>query len=117
MFDSAEFSSIVGIFDDQASARSAVAALELAGFPAGNIGIEEGDAESSGLAGALTTMGVPPEQARAYASARRAGSTLVTVSTADRPEEARGILQRFGGAIDGASMHASDVHEAAISDH
>jgi hypothetical protein len=108
----AELSTVVAVFEDVDSARHAVKALEKAGFPPANIGIEDGNVESPGLAGALVNMGVPAEQANAYASARLARYPLVTASTPDRQDEAMGILRQFSGAVEGPWMATSEMPEA-----
>ena len=56
-----------------------------------------GGAALAGLSGALIGWGVPEEHARYYETQLRAGRVIVTVHAADRCDEARTILERFGG--------------------
>jgi stress response protein YsnF len=92
MRTTADRRTVVGVFEDLASAQRAVAALAQARFPPSEIGLEEGGQEAAGLVGALITMGVPANESRAYDQARRGGRALVTVRSAGRQEQAREIL-------------------------
>jgi len=56
-------------------------------------------AVAGGLIGALTSMGVPEDEARFYQDELRVGRTLVTVKAGDRYDEALAIL-RHNGAYD-----------------
>lgn len=62
-----------------------------------------GGAVAGGLIGGLVDMGVPEDEARFADEQFRAGRTIVTVRAADRRDEAKAILARFG---------AYDVHSA-----
>lgn len=53
-------------------------------------------AAAGGLIGALTSMGVPEEEARYYQGEFEAGRTIVTVQAGDRQQEAIAILRRNG---------------------
>jgi len=89
-----QYRTVVAVFQDVASAETAVGALRQARFLDDEIGLEEGGEESRGLLGALTGMGVPETEAGAYEDTRRAGRALVTVRTFERRAEAQGILRR-----------------------
>ncbi len=50
-----------------------------------------------GVAGALSKMGVPDEEARYYEDEFKRGRTLMTVKNADRYDEAGDIIRRGRG--------------------
>lgn len=54
-------------------------------------------AVGGGLLGGLVTTGVPEDEARYYDEEFQSGRTLVTVKAGDRANEARAIIQRYGG--------------------
>lgn len=92
----------------------AVAALLIPGFGpaiAGGIlaavlgGVAIG-AVAGGLIGALTSIGVPEDEARFYQDELNAGRTLVTVKADNRYDEALGIL-RHNGAYDATTRPAT----------
>ncbi|MFL5402183.1 MAG: hypothetical protein ACJ8BF_05130 [Gemmatimonadales bacterium] len=56
-------------------------------------------AATGGLIGALVGMGVPEEDARYFDAGLREGRTLVTVSDANRPDEALAILEGRGADL------------------
>lgn len=51
----------------------------------------------AGLTGALIGWGLSEQEAAFYERELHAGRTIVSVSTADREDEAEEILRRFGG--------------------
>lgn len=65
----------------------------LAGILASNAA---GGAAVAGIIGALVGWGVPEEDAKYYQGEIAAGRTIVTVTGADRCDEARAILRRHG---------------------
>lgn len=54
-------------------------------------------AAAAGLGGALIGMGIAKDEAVFYEAEVVAGNTIVTVSSRQRADEARQIIQRFGG--------------------
>jgi hypothetical protein len=54
-------------------------------------------AAAMGVAGTLVGLGIPKEEAEYYEAELRSGRTIVTVNATSRAEEAREILQRYGG--------------------
>jgi hypothetical protein len=52
---------------------------------------------TGGILGALAAMGIPEEEATRYEGEFQAGRILVTVRADERSDEARAILDRFGG--------------------
>lgn len=54
-------------------------------------------AAAAGLGGALIGMGIAKDEAAFYEAEVVAGNTIVTVSSRQRADEARQIVQRFGG--------------------
>jgi hypothetical protein len=69
-------------------------------------------AVAGGLIGALTSMGVPENEARFYQDELQAGRTLVTVQAGDRYNEALAILRR-NGAYD--AVTGQDTTDATIT--
>jgi uncharacterized membrane protein len=69
-------------------------------------------AATGGLIGALTSLGLSEDEARAYESDMRSGGTLVTVQAGDRADDAIRMLQQMGGEtrgrIGGQSGNSSD---------
>lgn len=64
------------------------------GILAASLGGAALGATAGGLLGALTSLGVPEEDARYYESEFQSGRTIVTVKAGDRSQEASGILRR-----------------------
>jgi hypothetical protein len=54
-------------------------------------------AAAAGVAGTLVGLGIPKDEAEYYEAELRSGRTIVTVQATSRAEEAREILQRYGG--------------------
>jgi uncharacterized protein (TIGR02271 family) len=54
-------------------------------------------AAAAGLAGTLSGMGIPKDEAEFYESEFKAGRTIVTVNAGSRSAEALAILRQFGG--------------------
>lgn len=53
-------------------------------------------AAAGGILGALTSMGVPEEEARFYESEFQAGRAILTVHAGERWQEAADVLNRYG---------------------
>jgi uncharacterized protein (TIGR02271 family) len=92
---------VVGVFNDEASARRAISALAEAGFASSDIQLEEADVEATAeVAAALARSGAPTARVDLYRCAYPAGSILVAVTTAGRQTEAHGILLQSAIAVD-----------------
>ncbi len=88
---------VVGLYDDNATAKQVVQALKDEDFGRNDVhlistGTSEGMFDSD-LVGALSSRGVPMDEAEFYAEGvRRGGSLVMTHAPEDRAEEAAGIM-------------------------
>src|SRR2546423_9927925 len=104
---------LVAVFDDRTQAEQAVSELQNAGFSPGQIRFAgRGPATGSVLEkikslftgqgtdaayNDLVSMSVPPDDANYYQQEYEAGHSIVAIMTAQRLQEARDILARYGG--------------------
>ena len=86
----------IGVFQDEAQAKQAMADLQQVGFTDDQIrySVHKGGA---GILDSLTGLGIPQQEASYYNSEFMAGRTVVTVNASDRQQEAFDILSRNGG--------------------
>ena len=94
---------VVGLFERLADAQQAQAALEQAGFAAGDTDMkaphtgEDAHSDLSGLQEQLTDGGVLPEDARRFADGVSAGHTLLMVQAeTNQVDAALETMNRFG---------------------
>lgn len=86
---------VVGLFDDASDAHMAVRDLESAGFEDDNITLDAGN--GSEIVSRLTSVGIPEDDANAYAEGVRRAGSLVTVytQTDDQAYQAADIMNRY----------------------
>jgi len=122
---------VVGVFDDHAQAERAVDQLVQAGFSNDQIrysghGTSSGGVletlkslftgqETGGVYDDLVGMGVQQDDANYYQHEFEAGRSIVSVLTADRTQDARSILEQYGGygagrSSDQAANYASGTY-------
>ena len=115
---------VVGLFNSASEAQQAVQQLTSAGFVRDNVDLSAQQQAAAATSTAATTVGKAEDgvgnffsnlfggddndDAKAYTSVARSGSSVVTVhaATADEAERARDILDQYG---------AIDVHEEAAN--
>lgn len=123
---------IVGVFTDDAQAQRAIEALRQAGFSDDQITYSGHGASSGGfLAGLksfftgddystggayndLIDMGMPEEDARAYAREYDAGRSIVAV-TGGRAQEASSLMAQYGGYGPGQGTSTSTAYDTTTT--
>jgi uncharacterized protein (TIGR02271 family) len=88
---------IVGVFEHESDAKSAITALREAGFGQDQIGLalREGGIVTRSLLNDLVKLGVPQDRAGYYDSEYRAGHAIVSVRADGREQEAANILRSY----------------------
>lgn len=127
-------STVVGVFSDDAQAKQAIEALRQAGFSDDQITYSGHGASSGGFLAGLKSfftgedystggayndligMGMPENDARAYAREYDAGRSIVAV-TGGRAQEASSILSQYGGYGPGqGSLTSTDYATTTTTD-
>ncbi|MBA2284645.1 MAG: YsnF/AvaK domain-containing protein [Ktedonobacteraceae bacterium] len=88
---------IVGVFEHESDAKSALNALNEAGFGKDQIGLalREGGVVTHSLLNDLVKLGVPQDRAGYYDSEYRAGRAIISVRADGREQEAISILRGY----------------------
>ena len=86
--------SVVGLFENRSDAQAALHDLQNAGFSGNNVSLVE--SATGRLAGALTSAGIPQEDAAIYADGVQSGGSLIVVQAVPDAEASRAadILDR-----------------------
>ena len=105
----------IGVFQDEAQAKQAMADLQQAGFTDDQIrySVHKG---GTGILDSLTSLGIPQQEASYYNSEFMAGRTVVTVNASDRQQEAFDILSRNGGYNATTTMGQSTATNGQAAD-
>lgn len=88
---------IAGVFEQEAQARQALAALKQAGFGYDQVGVATPGQKGIDLKSDLRSLDVSNESANYYAQELGAGHTVVSVRPDSREQEAHNILHQYGG--------------------
>lgn len=96
---------VVGIFQDEASARNAIDALRTAGFGYDQVGVatHESGAATRNLKSDLINLNVPEQRATYYDNEFKAGRTVVSIRPDGRDAEATNIIRSNGGYDNGST--------------
>ncbi|MEO6890818.1 MAG: YsnF/AvaK domain-containing protein [Ktedonobacteraceae bacterium] len=88
---------VVGVFEHEADAKSALNALNEAGFGKDQIGLalREGGVVTHSLLNDLVKLGVPQDRAGYYDSEYKAGHAIISVRADGREQEAANILRGY----------------------
>ncbi|GCE18824.1 hypothetical protein [Dictyobacter kobayashii] len=89
---------VIGVFQDEAGAKQALAELNNAGFAKDQLGFANtgSEATSTNLGSELMKLGVPQEHAGYYHNAYQAGQHVVSVRADGREQDAARILSQYG---------------------
>ncbi|GLV58465.1 hypothetical protein KDH_52960 [Dictyobacter sp. S3.2.2.5] len=113
---------VIGIFQDEVQAKSAVDALKSAEFRYDQVGVAMNSSENatSNLQTDLVNLGVPEEQAHYYDEEYKSGKIVVSIRPDGRDSEVQDILTRSGAynyeqrePVTNASVPTSQESETA----
>ena len=97
---------LVGVFQNENSAKNALDTLKQAGFQKDQLGLalDEGGVVTNNLRDDLVRLGIPQDRAEYYESEFRSGHPVLSVRADGREQEVNSVFQQYGAQIDNTSM-------------